>query len=130
MVVDHAGGLHEGITDGTADEFESALFQIPAHGVAFGRGHRDLRKCFPSVLDGCAADKGPEVFAERSKFLTNLQINAGVQSHRINLEPIADDSRVLQNFFKLLVGQSGQFFRIELFEYFPVILPPVEDDFP
>ena len=33
MVVYHAYGLHEGVADGGADERESALLQVFAHGI-------------------------------------------------------------------------------------------------
>jgi len=36
MIVDHAGGLHQRVADGRADELESALNQVAAHGVGFG----------------------------------------------------------------------------------------------
>jgi hypothetical protein len=33
MIVNQAGGLHEGVTDGRTDETEAAFLQILAHGV-------------------------------------------------------------------------------------------------
>ncbi len=36
MVIDHADGLHEGVADGGADEFEAALFEGFAHGIGGG----------------------------------------------------------------------------------------------
>lgn len=42
VVINHAHGLHEGVTDRRADEFEAAAQQVFAHGVGFGRSRRDL----------------------------------------------------------------------------------------
>ena len=33
VVVDHAGGLHEGVADGGTDEAEAAALKVFAHGV-------------------------------------------------------------------------------------------------
>lgn len=38
VIVDHADGLHEGVTDGGADEAEAAFFQVFAHGVGYPSG--------------------------------------------------------------------------------------------
>src|SRR5690606_29213735 len=42
MVVDHTGGLHEGVHDGGADKIEACLFQGSGHGVGFWCGYRHL----------------------------------------------------------------------------------------
>ena len=35
VIVDEAGRLHVRVHDGAADEFETALFEVLAHGVGF-----------------------------------------------------------------------------------------------
>ncbi len=37
VIVHHAYGLHEGVTDGAAHELETTPFQVGAHGVGFYR---------------------------------------------------------------------------------------------
>ena len=37
VIIDHPYGLHEGVTNGGSDEFESALEQIFAHRLRFAR---------------------------------------------------------------------------------------------
>src|SRR5216684_931253 len=48
--VHHAGGLHESIADGRADEAEAAFAQIFAHGVGLGRFRWHFFVRFPGVL--------------------------------------------------------------------------------
>jgi hypothetical protein len=42
VVVHHADGLHEGVTDRRSNELEAAALQVFAHGVGFGRASREL----------------------------------------------------------------------------------------
>ncbi len=49
MVIDHADGLHEGVTDGGADEAEAALLEVLAEGIRFRCGGRDLRHRLKAV---------------------------------------------------------------------------------
>ncbi len=37
MIIDHSSGLHKGVTDNRADEFEPSTFQGLAHGIGDGR---------------------------------------------------------------------------------------------
>ena len=66
MVVDEAGGLHEGVADGGADELEAAAFEVAAHGargLGFGRESSIDRKAFrhgrPSTNDQTSASSEP-----------------------------------------------------------------------
>src|SRR5688500_12761546 len=49
VVVDHPDGLHERITDGRPDEFETAPRKIAAQRVRLRRGGRDLSGCSPAI---------------------------------------------------------------------------------
>jgi hypothetical protein len=42
MVIHHADGLHEGVTDGRTDESKAALLQVLAQGVGFRGAGRNL----------------------------------------------------------------------------------------
>ncbi len=42
VIVDKPGSLQVGVTNRSSEEFESPLFHIPAHGIGFGRGGRNL----------------------------------------------------------------------------------------
>ena len=59
VIVDEADGLHPGVDDDGADEFEAAFFQ--GFGDLFGeRGFGG--EFFSGVLDGFAAGEGPDEF--------------------------------------------------------------------
>src|SRR5580704_15466551 len=69
MVVDHAGGLHEGVTDCGADESEAATPQVFAHGVRFWREYRDALRFAPIDFLWEAADELPDVVVEAPELL-------------------------------------------------------------
>src|SRR5476649_55116 len=69
VVVDHAGGLHVGVADGRADELETAIEQVLAHRIGFGRARRHAFHAAPPVLFRFAADEAPDVAIERTELL-------------------------------------------------------------
>ena len=68
MVIHHADGLHEGVTNGGADKAKTARFQILAHRVRFRGACRNFARGRPIIFLGAAAHKLPDVFIERSEF--------------------------------------------------------------
>src|SRR5690606_29409296 len=60
VVVHHANRLHEGIADCGADEVETALLEILAHGIRKVRLRWDLPHRFPCVLYGHSIHIPPE----------------------------------------------------------------------
>ena len=73
MIVDHAGGLHQRIADGRADELESALNQVAAHGVGFGCAGWHLSHSSPTILLRLVADKTPEVSVETAELFPDRE---------------------------------------------------------
>jgi len=66
MIIHHAGGLHVGIANGGAEEFEAALFHVLADSVGYG-GACGEDTVF--VVDRLAVrHKAVEVFVERAEF--------------------------------------------------------------
>jgi len=61
MIIDHADRLHKCVTDGCADEYESSVFQIFAHGIRLGCIGRYLGHFFPAILKGSSIDKLPDI---------------------------------------------------------------------
>ena len=55
MVVDHAGGLHEGIDDGGAGEAEAPCLQLLRDAFGERRLRRHLSQCAEAVLERAAA---------------------------------------------------------------------------
>src|SRR5438270_9253925 len=66
VVVHHADGLHERVTDGRPDEAEPALDQGVAHGVGLTGARGQLAQAAAPVLLGYASHEGPEKASERS----------------------------------------------------------------
>src|SRR5580658_9102294 len=59
MIVDHAGGLHEGIDDGRAAEFEAALCKFFGHGARHGGFGRNLARAFVVIDLRLSVDEIP-----------------------------------------------------------------------
>ena len=59
MVVDDAGGLHQGVDDGGADKAEAMFCQILAESSGQRRHRGNLAMRLPFVADGRATDKVP-----------------------------------------------------------------------
>ena len=93
VVIDHAAGLHVGVTDGRSDESKSPFAQIPAHRGGF-LGFR--RKFWPLKFVDLRfmPHKLPDIFIERSEFLLYFQKSLGVFHGGFNFKPVADDAGV------------------------------------
>jgi len=64
MIVDHAYGLHEGVTDGGAHKVESPPLQVFAQGAGLRRIGGDLLRGAPGILPGHSSHKLPDVDIE------------------------------------------------------------------
>lgn len=89
VVVDHADGLHEGITNGGPHKIESPLFEIFAQSIGERRPGRNVRHGFSRVLNRDAIDKSPEIGIERAEDLRDGQGATGIADGRFNLEAVA-----------------------------------------
>ena len=98
MVVHHAGGLHVGIHDGGAGEFEAPLFQIFGECVRFFGSGRHLVHGCKGVDLLAAVHKLPGILVEGAEFGLDVQKDPGVVHCGIDLELVADNGRVLQQF--------------------------------
>src|SRR5262249_10967099 len=101
MVIDHAGGLHEGVADGRAHELEAGLLQGLGHGVAFRRPARHLLQAFRPVLLRLAADEAPQELRERPFALDQREIGLGVADARFDLALVPDDAGIGQKLLQL-----------------------------
>src|SRR6185369_224518 len=129
VVVDHSGGLHEGVADGGADEGEAALLQLLAHLLRLRRLRRHLGGA-PAVLDGLAADQVPEERVEAAGLVADGEEGAGVDHRRRDLGAVADDARVRQESGGLLRTVAGDDFGIEIVEGTAVAVPAAQDGDP
>jgi hypothetical protein len=116
VIVDHADCLHEGVTDGGADKSETALLQVPAHGVGFGGPGGKLFQRPPGVPLGFAAHELPNVPIEASEFLLNGKKGPGVLGRGLDFEPVANNARIAEQPFRFAAGVPGDLFYIEIIE--------------
>ena len=70
--VDDSYGLQIGVDDSCSHKFHSALFQVARHGI------RQRCARFPGFDYGFTGGETPNVVAERTEFLLDLQENFGI----------------------------------------------------
>ena len=122
VVVDHARGLHVGIHDGRTDEGEAAFLHVLAQSVRnlAGCGHVAHRP--PAVLHGCMFDKAPDVVGETAYLFLDGEKGPRILPRAENLEAIADDAWIQQQFFQLSIRIASDAAGIEAVEELPVAL--------
>ena len=72
MIVHHSNRLHEGITNGSPNKFESSFNQIFTQGIGLGGTGGNIGYSFPCIPDGRPLNDLPEVGVETSKFFLHL----------------------------------------------------------
>ena len=96
MIVDHANGLHEGITNRRADEFEAPAFQVSTHGIGDRRMRGHVSGRFPAIADRPSFDESPDILVKAAGFLLNEKKGLRVCNGRLNFKPVPDDPGVVQ----------------------------------
>ncbi len=127
MVVDHAGRLHQRVTDGRADEFESALNQIAAHRVRFGCARRHLSHSSPTILFRFAADETPKVGVETAKLFPDREKRFRILDRRRNFQPVPHDAGVAEQPFHIARAVARDLFRTKSIERLAIVLPFFEN---
>ena len=127
MVVDHAGRLHVRVDDRGADEAEAALLEILAERVGLRRSRRHLLVLGPAILNRLAADEGPQVLREAAVLGLKIQVRARVGDRRLDLQPVADDARILQQPRQLALAEARDALGIKAGERLALALALVED---
>ena len=123
MVVDHANGLHEGITNRRPHELEPPLPQIPAHGFGLRSAGGYIGHPGPRVLHGLSPDKPPDVAVKAAELFLHLQEGLGVGDSCGDFALVSDDLRIDQQLCHVSFGVSGDFPDIEIVESFSVACP-------
>lgn len=116
MVIDHADGLHQSVTDDGPDEFKSPSAHIRAQGQRFRARVGYLAHVFPVVLYGLTADKGPEIAVETAKCRLDFKKAIRIGDKGPDLEVVADNALVLQQFLDFGLVVAGHPARIESME--------------
>src|SRR5579862_3914337 len=78
VIVYEAGGLHQGVDDGGADESEAALLEVFAPCGGQRRYGGKLRMGFPVALERGAADKLPGISVKAAELLLHLHKSLGI----------------------------------------------------
>ena len=85
MIVDHAHCLHEGVTNGRADESKPPFLEIFAEGIGKRRMGRHFGARCPLIDKRLPIDETPQVSVEGSEGALYLQEGLGVRDGRGNL---------------------------------------------
>src|SRR5260370_25577069 len=80
VVVHQTSCLHERITDGRADKFETAALQRFAHRFGFGSRDRNLAGLCPSIDLRSAIDKIAKASSERAEVVLDFESGPGVRT--------------------------------------------------
>jgi hypothetical protein len=127
VIVHHSDRLHVRVDDGRADERETAILQIAAERVG-NRGSRgDLLDRAKAVHDRPPFDEPPLVGVEAAELLLHFQKRTGVFDRRLDLHPVAHDSRVLEQRGDLFAIVARDLFRAEPVESFAVRVAFAQD---
>src|SRR5437660_3044131 len=73
VIVHHSDCLHMCVYNSGTHECESAVFQVLAKRIGFGRGSGNLFHNFPAVHFGLSADKTPRICIKTSELLLNCE---------------------------------------------------------
>ena len=126
MVHDHARGLHQGVADGRADEFEAQFLQCLAHGLGLGRDGRDLGAHFEMIDLLRAADKGPE----QCRRVLQGQPDLGIAPRGIEFQAIADNPGIEHQVLDIGIAHGRDLVHIETEQHLPVVLAFLQDGDP
>ncbi len=130
MVVDHAGGLHESIDNGRADELEAARRQ-------FLRDRDRDRRRGGHALGGLervhlrlAANIAPQQLGEAGAFLHDLEIALRAGDGTLDLGAVAHDAGIVHQRLDLPGVVARNFRRLEIVERFAEIVALAQDGDP
>ena len=122
VVVHHADGLHQGVTNLCADEIEAAFAQVFAHDVGFIAPAGNILESFPAVLDRLPANESPEVTVKAAEFFLHGEKCFCVLDRGGDLQAVADDAGVGEQLLNFPQIVSGDFAHVEVVEGFAVVV--------
>src|SRR5690349_23713186 len=130
VIVYQADRLHVGINDRAAHEVQSPLLQIFGEGIAFLSLHGHVRAALALTVDRPVPNETPNVGVEGSEFLLNREKRARVFHRTVNLETVAHQSGIEQQFFDACLSETSHSRGIESGERPPVVLAFAQDRLP
>src|SRR5258708_35055369 len=130
VIVHHSDGLHVRISDRRADEAESAVLEILAECLGFGRSRGNLASSSPAVELGPSADEMPTVGVKVPELLLDLEKCARVAHRGFDLLPIADDLWIRYKCLDFSLGIARDFLGIEFVERATITFPLFQHERP
>src|SRR4051812_26068933 len=128
VIVDHADGLHERVTDRRADELETALREILTQRIGDRRARGDrLSALSPQRL---AVDKAPHVVVETSELALHFAESLRVGDRGIDLQSIANDAGVVHQCGDFPFVVPGDLRGIETVKRAAIVVALVQDRLP
>ena len=94
MIVYHSNGLHVGIHDRRTNETESAMLEVLAEPIGFGRSCRDLSHDLPPVKPWLSVNETPAIGVEAAKLFLDFEKCACVAHGGLDLDSVANDLRI------------------------------------
>src|SRR5262249_13197239 len=119
-----------GVTDRGADEAETALLQILAHGVGFWSAGMYRLGSSPVIYFRPAFGEMPDVFIEAAEFLLDCQVSVRVGNGGGDFESVANDPGIFQQRADFLCVIPRDLFRVEAIKGAAIVFPLIENRFP
>jgi len=113
MIVGHADGLHERVTNGGADKFEAGFLESEAHGIGFGGPRRDVRQAAIAGVSWGAVHELPEKGVQRSVGFEQLEGGARIDKGCLDFETIADNPRIGEEALGVAGREAGYSGRVK-----------------
>ena len=130
VVVDEAGGLHEGVANGGADEAKSALEQFLAEFDGEIGLCREMFVTGPAILDRSAAHEVPDELVEGAKFFLHLEESLGVGDSGLDFETVTDDAGIAEEGARFFCVVARDFRGIETTKELAIAFALLEDGVP
>lgn len=130
VIVDHAGRLHQSVTDCRTDKLEATAKKIAAHRIGFCAARQHLCWAPPSILNRFAADEAPKVGVETAELFLYRKERFRILNRSRNLEAIADNPGIAEQPFHLARAVAGDFLGAKSIKRFSVIVPFFQNCYP
>src|SRR5262249_49373496 len=130
VIVDEAGGLHEGVADGGPHEGEAAPLEIAAERLRDGGLRRYVPRLAPAILERTILHEAPHVGGEAPVLAPHGEKGPGVGDGALDLAAVADDARVAQEPPHVGGGETRDPRGVEGGEGRAITAPPGEDGRP
>ena len=118
VVHDHAGSLHQRVTNGRADERESGFFQAFAH----LDGDRRHGRHFTAILEMIDYRRATDERPEKRHRIFQRQPGLSIASGGIEFETIADDPRIEHQFIDFRIAHLCHPLYVEAKHHFAITL--------